>query len=104
MDKIDAGNFFEFFAQVIGADVDGLADFRKRKLFVRMLMDEFSRFPDFYRLSAFQASGAELSDLICGCHLYHPASSNFNRDGDALPALAIARLILAEPKKLCVLL
>src|SRR5439155_1117618 len=84
--------------------ISGVAEFRKRKLFVRMLMDEFSRFPDFYRLSAFQASGAELSDLICGCHLYHPASSNFNRDGDALPALAIARLILAEPKKLCVLL
>jgi len=55
MDKIDAGNFFEFFAQVIGADVDGVADFRKRKVFIRMLMDEFSRFPDFYRLSAFQA-------------------------------------------------
>ena len=29
MDKIYAGNFFELFAQVIGADVDGLADFRK---------------------------------------------------------------------------
>ena len=55
MDKIYAGNFFEFFAQVIGADVDELADFRKRKVFIRMLMDKFSRFPDFCRLSAFQA-------------------------------------------------
>jgi hypothetical protein len=62
---------------VIGADVDGLADFRKRKLFIRMLMDEFSRFPDFDRLSAFLASGAELPDLICGYHFYNPASSCF---------------------------
>jgi len=77
MDKIYAGNFFEFFAQVIGADVDDLPDFRKRKLFIRMLMDEFSRFPDFYRLSAFQASGGELPHLSCGYHFYHPASSDF---------------------------
>ena len=50
IDKIYAGYFFEFFAQVIGADVDDLADFRKRKLFIRMLMDEFSRFPNLNRL------------------------------------------------------
>jgi len=40
-------------------------------------VDEFSRFPNFYRLSAFPPSGTELSDLICGYHLYHPASSDF---------------------------
>ncbi len=75
MDKIYAGNFFEFFAQVIGADVDELADFRKRKVFIRMLMDEFSRFPDFSWLRAFSILEAALAYLICGRHLYHPAGS-----------------------------
>jgi hypothetical protein len=57
-----------------------------------MLVDEFSRFPNFYRLSAFPASGAEL--VICGYHVYHPASSDFKRAGPARPPLSIARLIL----------
>ena len=30
IDKVDPGHFFELLAQVIGADVDELADFRKR--------------------------------------------------------------------------
>jgi hypothetical protein len=61
-----------------------------------MLVDEFSRLPNFYRLSAFPSSGTELSDLICGCHLYHPASSDFKRAGPARPPLSFARLILAR--------
>jgi hypothetical protein len=59
-----------------------------------MLVDEFSRFPNLYRLSPFPASGTELSDLTRGYHLYHPASSDFKRAGPARPPLAIARLIL----------
>ena len=77
IDKVDPGHFFELLAQVIAADVAKLRDFRQRKFVIRVLVDEFSRFPNFYRLSAFSASGAEVSDLICGYHLYHPASSDF---------------------------
>ncbi len=76
IDKVYTGHSFELLAQMIGADIDGLRDFRKRKLVVRMFVDEVSRFPDFYRLSAFQASGGELPDLSCGYHFYHPASSD----------------------------
>ena len=94
IDKVYTGHSFELLAQMIGADIDGLRDFRKRKLVVRMFVDEVSRFPDFYRLSAFQASGGELPDLSCGYHFYHPASSDFGRDDGALRPLAIARLIL----------
>ncbi len=104
IDKIYAGDFFEFFAQIIGADVSEFRDFRQRKFVIRILVDEITCFPDFHRLGTISIRDVNRREAICGSHLYHPASSNFNRDGDALPALAIARLILAEPKKLCVLL
>ena len=97
IDKIYAGHFFEFFAQVIGADVSELCDFRQRKFVIRILVDEITCFPDFHRLGTISIWNAN-REAICGCHLYHLASSNFSLDGDALPALAIAHLILAEPK------
>src|SRR6266567_7862865 len=59
IDKVDPGHFFELLAQVITADAAKLRDFRQRKFVIRMLLDEFSRLPNFYRLSAFPASGVE---------------------------------------------
>ena len=50
MDKVYSSYFFEFFAQVIGADVDGLGDLVERKLFIRMFADKITRLPNFYRL------------------------------------------------------
>jgi hypothetical protein len=64
IDKVYPGHFFELFAEVIGTDVDELRDFRQRKFFVRLLVNEFPRFVDFRWLSPFPASGAELPDLI----------------------------------------
>jgi len=49
IDKVYSSYFFEFFAQVIGTDVDGLGDLVERKLFVRMVADKISRFPNFNR-------------------------------------------------------
>jgi len=98
INKVYACHLFEFFAQVIGAHVDGLRDSRQRKLLIRMLADEFSRFPDLHWLGPFPASGADLPDLICGRHRYHPASADFGRDQGAPRPLAIARLILAPQK------
>ncbi len=55
IDKIYAGHFFECVAQVIGADVRELSNFRQRKFVIRMFVDKISRLPNCYWLSAFQA-------------------------------------------------
>ena len=52
IDKVYARYLFELFAQVIGADVDELRNFRQGKFFIRMLLDKLPRLPDFHRLSA----------------------------------------------------
>jgi hypothetical protein len=71
IDKVYSRHLFEFFAQVIGADIHKARDFREAKLFVRILMNEFSRFPDFNRLGPISISEARLRDLRFGRHEYH---------------------------------
>jgi hypothetical protein len=94
IDKIYAGDLLELFAQMIAADVHRFRYFLQGKRFIRILVDELPCFPDFHRLSPIAVSGAERFGLICERHLCHPTSSNFDRGGDALRPLPIARLIL----------
>src|ERR1700719_3703244 len=50
VDKLDAGDLFEFFTQVGGVDSYGTGHSSQRKVFLRVFFDESARFPDIARL------------------------------------------------------
>lgn len=76
IDKVFPRHLFELFAQVIGADVHELRDFRQAKLFVRMLLDKPPRFPDFHRLSALSVLETWLPYLVCRRWIFPHATTN----------------------------
>src|SRR5580765_2933019 len=94
VDKIDAGYLFELFAQMIPTDARCFANFAQRKLFVRMLVDEFSCAPNIHGLGSVTFSHCHSCEMLCGCHILLPLSSNCGVSGRALRPLAIAPLIL----------
>jgi hypothetical protein len=55
-DEVNPGHLLELLAQMIPADVDRLCHLGQRKLFIRMLVDKFPRFPDFDRLRSIPLS------------------------------------------------
>lgn len=75
-DKILAGYFLEFFAQIIWTNFDCLSDFLQRKPLVRVLMDEAPRLPDLGWLGAVLARAAAATAAVfdalhvvrCACH------------------------------------
>jgi len=69
IDKIYTGHLPELFAQMIRTNIYRFRHFGKRKLIVRMLVNEISRFPDLNRLGPIPVS-QKAFELIRGCHLY----------------------------------
>jgi hypothetical protein len=70
IDKIYAGDLLEFFAQMIGANVDSFRHLAKRKFFGRMLLNQLARFPDLDRLGSMAWSN--FFEFLCGRHLNYP--------------------------------
>ena len=94
IDKVYAGYLLELLTQVVRTDIDRFRDLGQRKLLVRMLLDELSRFPDLYRLSMTQLS-SRLSSILSQRH--HHAALEGRRVTSALRALPIGRRILLLP-------
>src|SRR5439155_9843630 len=98
IDKMSAGHFFEFFAQVIGADVSNLCDFRQRKFVIRILVDEITCFPDFHCFSPTSIWNVNRLEAICGCNLYNLPSPNFTREVNVFLPLPLPALFWQRRK------
>src|ERR1043166_1619625 len=89
IDEVDASDFFEFFAQVIRADVRGFGHLAERKFFRRMFLDELARLPNLDRLGASTIFDCRL-ERVGRYHLFDPHhTSTAAGDSDAPHPLAI---------------
>ena len=96
IDEVYARYFFELLTQVARTDIDRFSDPAQRKLLVRMLLDELSRFPDLYRLRATRLLRVGRLRSRWAQRHHHTALEG-RRVVSALRALPIGRRILLLP-------